>query len=219
MIVAEQKPVEEILDMLAGHKKVLVLGCGACVTVCLAGGEREVTALSAVLRLGSRIGTLENTIERQCDAEFFESVKEQAASCDAILSMACGVGAQMAARVFSDKPVYPALNTMFMGANEGAGEWLENCLGCGDCKLGVFGGVCPVARCSKSLLNGPCGGSSNGKCEVDIENTECGWQLIHDRLKALGRLEVLNDIAGPRDWSKTHSGGPRRLSREDVAEL
>jgi len=219
MIVAEQKPIEEITGYLKGHERVLVLGCGTCVTVCLAGGERETVQLAGVLRLGSDGDIVADTIERQCDAEFFETVREQIESCDAVLSLACGVGVQMVARLFPDKPVYPALNTKFMGTNDGAGEWSENCLACGDCKLGAFGGVCPVTRCSKSLSNGPCGGSADGMCEVDPETIECGWQLIHDRLKALGRLDVLEDVAEPRDWSRTHSGGPRRLSREDIAGL
>lgn len=219
MIVAEQKPIEEIKRYVEGHKRVLVLGCGTCVTVCLAGGEREVATLASTLRLSGNPEIVENTIERQCDAEFYEAVAEQAASCDAVLSMACGVGVQMAARIFPDKPVYPALNTKFMGTNDGAGLWSENCLACGDCKLGDYGAVCPVTRCSKSLLNGPCGGSVNGKCEVDPENIDCGWQLIYDRLKTLGRLDVLSEIAEPKDWSKTHHGGPRKLSREDVAGL
>jgi ferredoxin len=216
MIVAEQKPVEEIKALVAGHKRVLVLGCGTCVTVCLAGGEREVGILSSVLRLSSGIDTQEKTIERQCDAEFFEDIEDQVQSCDAILSMACGVGVQMIARLYPDKPVYPALNTRFMGTNDDAGRWSENCLACGDCKLGLFGAVCPVTRCSKSLLNGPCGGSEDGMCEVDPESIQCGWQLIYDRLKQLGKLDVLSEVAEPRDWSKTHSGGPRRMSREDL---
>ena len=219
MIIAEQKPIEEIQGFLAEHKRALLLGCGGCVTVCLAGGEREVATLGSVLRLSSDCQIDENTIERQCDAEFFDAVKEQMQNCDAILSMACGVGVQMAARIFADKPVYPALNTTFMGTNEEAGNWQENCLACGDCKLGIFGGVCPVTRCSKSLSNGPCGGSADGTCEVDPENIECGWQLIYDRLKAIGKLDVLDQNTIARDWSKTHSGGPRKISREDIAEL
>ncbi len=219
MIVAEQKPIEEIKRFVEGHQRVLVLGCGTCVTVCLSGGEREVATLASTLRLSGNPEIVENTIERQCDAEFYEAVTEQAASCDAILSMACGVGVQMAARIFPDKPVYPALNTIFCGTNDGAGLWSENCLACGDCKLGDYGAVCPVTRCSKSLLNGPCGGSVDGKCEVGPENIDCGWQLIYDRLKALGKLDVLAEIAEPKDWSKTHYGGPRKLSREDVAGL
>lgn len=219
MIVAEQKPIEEIKELLAGHKRVLVLGCGTCVTVCLSGGEREVATLAPVLRMAGSVEVVENTIERQCDAEFFDAIKEQAGGTDAILSMACGVGVQMAARIFPDKPVYPALNTKFIGTNDGAGQWSENCLACGDCKLGVFGGVCPVTRCSKSLLNGPCGGSVDGKCEVDPDSIDCGWQLIYDRLKTLGKLGVLSENAQPRDWDKTHDGGPRKLTREDVAGL
>ena len=219
MIVADRKPIEEISNYLDGHKKILVLGCGTCVSVCLAGGERETAQLAAVLRLGGRKKVDEETLERQCDEEFFADLKQRGESCDAVLSLACGVGVQMAARVFSDKPVYPALNTRFMGTNDGAGEWSENCLACGDCKLGVFGGVCPVTRCSKSLSNGPCGGSANGMCEVDPENIECGWQLIYDRLKAIGNVAAMTPIAEPRDWTTTHSGGPRTLSREDVAGL
>ncbi len=219
MIVAEQKPIEEIKGFLAEHKRVLLLGCGTCVTVCLAGGEREVATLAPILRMSGSLEVIENTIERQCDAEFFDAVKEQAESCDAVLSMACGVGVQMAANIFDDKPVYPALNTRFMGTNDGAGRWSENCLACGDCKLGVFGGVCPVTRCSKSLSNGPCGGSVDGKCEVDPETIDCGWQLIYDRLKTLGKLDVLTENTIPKDWSQTHDGGPRKLSREDIAGL
>lgn len=219
MIVAEQKPIEEILGFIKDHRKIVVLGCGTCVTVCLSGGEREVATLALVLRLATKNEIEENTIERQCDAEFFDAVKEQIVSCDAVLSMACGVGVQMVARLFPDKPVYPALNTKFMGTNDDVGQWSENCLACGDCKLGIYGGVCPVARCSKSLSNGPCGGSSNGMCEIDPENIECGWQLIHDRLKTLGKLDAMYEYSRPRDWSKTHSGGPRMLSREDIAGL
>jgi len=219
MIIAERKPITEIKGYLTGHRRVLVLGCGGCVTVCLAGGAREVAVLAGLLRIAGEATISEATIERQCDAEFFESVKKEAEACDAILSMACGVGVQMAAQIFSSKPVYPALNTKFMGTNDGPGQWSENCLACGDCKLGIFGGICPVTRCSKSLLNGPCGGSSKGKCEVDPEHIECGWQLIYDRLRTLGRLDVLEKIEPPRDWSKTHAGGPRRLLRTDVANL
>ena len=219
MIVANQKPMKEIQGYLKDHKRVIVLGCGTCVAVCLAGGEREVAALSSILRVSGTHDIVENTIERQCDAEFFDTVADQIASCDAVLSLACGVGVQMAARLLPDKPVYPGLNTVFMGTNDGAGQWSENCLACGDCKLGVFGGVCPVTRCSKSLSNGPCGGSSDGMCEIDPETVECGWHLIHERLKTLGTLDVMACVTEPRDWSRTHSGGPRQLSREDIAGL
>jgi hypothetical protein len=218
MIVAKQKPIEEIRELVEPHSRLLVLGCATCVSVCNAGGEREVATLASVLRLsGGFEEVLEHTIERQCDAEFYEEVTDLAEGCDAIVSMGCGVGVQLAARIFPNKPVYPALNTQFMGINEGAGEWTEACLACGDCKLGRFGGVCPVTQCSKSLCNGPCGGSQDGMCEADPEDVECGWQKIYDRLKAIGRLDILERPEPPRDWSKTHDGRPRKLVREDLA--
>lgn len=216
MIVAEQKPIGEIQACLRDHGRVLVLGCGTCVTVCNAGGEREVATLASILRLSTGKQVAEATIERQCDAEFFEGLEAVAGECDAILSMACGAGVQLTARIFPDQPVYPALNTQFIGINEGPGEWSEACLGCGDCTLGRFGGVCPVTQCAKSLLNGPCGGSVNGMCETDPENIECGWQKVYDRLKTLGRLDLIEENQPPRDWSKTHDGRPRKLTRTDL---
>jgi ferredoxin len=218
VIVAEQKPIAEILEMLPAGKKILVVGCDTCVTVCLAGGEKEVRVLSAALRLSGK-GFAEVTgvsIERQCDREFVEEITGEAERHDIILSMACGAGVQMMADFFPEKPVLPALNTLFIGSNEGAGYWLERCLGCGDCVLDLTGGICPRTRCSKGLMNGPCGGSENGKCEVDPENLDCGWNLIYQRLKALNRLDTMMTIRPPQDWSRTHDGGPRRLIREDV---
>jgi hypothetical protein len=217
MIIAEQKPIEEIKEFIQTHQRILLLGCGTCVTVCNAGGEREVATLASVLRLGTGKDIVEYTIERQCDAEFFDKVMAIADTCDAVLSMGCGVGVQLAARVFPDKPVYPTLNTQFLGINEGAGQWTEACLACGDCKLGIFGGVCPLTQCSKSLCNGPCGGSEHGRCEADPDNIECGWQKIYDRLKAIGRLDILEKNEPPRDWSNTHDGGPRKIVRRDLA--
>ncbi|MBT3375894.1 MAG: hypothetical protein HN742_40730 [Lentisphaerae bacterium] len=218
MIVAQRKPMDEIRGFLDRYSRVLVLGCGGCVTVCNAGGEREVGTLVSVLKLSGISEVEQGTIERQCDAEFFEEIRALGESCEAILSMACGAGVQMAARIFPDKPVFPGLNTQGMALNEGAGEWTEACLGCGDCKLGIFGGVCPMTQCSKSLCNGPCGGSENGKCEVDPETVECGWQKIYDRLARIGRLDVLETVEEPRDWSKTHDGRPRHIIRQDLAE-
>ena len=219
MIIAQRKPINEIRDFLKDSRKILVLGCGTCVTVCAAGGEKEVKELSALLRLslpGKEIP--EDTIERQCDREFFEKVERIAPGCDTILSLACGVGVQLAAQVYPGKLVFPALNTRFMGINEDIGRWTENCLACGDCKLGIFGSVCPVTRCSKHLSNGPCGGSVEGMCEVDPKNIECGWQMIYDRMEKLGKLKELEEIQPPRDWRTAHDGGARKIVREDLAE-
>jgi ferredoxin len=220
MIVAEQKPVQEILDMLPADCRLLVVGCGTCVTVCMAGGEKEVKVLCSTLRMADKsfkqvTGT---TIERQCDKEFIEEIIPEVEKSDVILSMACGAGVQMMSDFFKGKWVLPALNTLFMGSNEGAGHWLERCGGCGDCVLDITGGICPRVRCSKGLLNGPCGGSQDGMCEVDPVNLECGWNLIYNRLKELGALDRMMKIQPPQNWSSSHHGGPRRVVREDVIE-
>jgi len=218
MIVANQKPVKEILEMLPENSKLLVVGCDTCVTVCLAGGEKEVKVLCSTLKMVEKKFKEVNgtSIERQCDKEFLNEVAPLVQEADIIISMACGAGVQMMSDYYSGKVVVPALNTLFMGSNEGAGYWIERCLGCGDCILNITGGICPRTRCSKGLLNGPCGGSQDGKCEVDPENLECGWNLIYNRLSELGKLDIMSEIRPPQDWSKSHDGGPRRVIREDV---
>ena len=221
MITAEQKPFDEIYETIKEAKKLLILGCGTCVTVCMAGGEKEVGVLASLIRLANKergvsMEIMEDTIERQCDKEFFDDVRDKVEEADTVLSMACGVGVQYCSEVFEGKLVLPALNTKFYGTNVEVGEWSERCAGCGDCVLAKFGGICPIARCSKSLLNGPCGGSQNGMCEVDPENIECAWQLIYDRMKALGQLDKLEENEPVKDWSPGRDGGPGKIIREDM---
>jgi ferredoxin len=222
MITAVQKPFDEIAAMVAEYEKLLILGCGTCVTVCMAGGEKEVGILASTLRLankptGRAVEIREATIERQCDREFFDEVREQIGWADAVLSMACGVGVQFCSEVFPGVRMLPALDTKFYGTTEEQGVWSERCAGCGTCVLADFGGICPIARCSKSLLNGPCGGSQDGKCEVDPETLDCGWQLIYDRLKTLGLLHKLEENQPIKDWSTGRDGGPGKIIREDMA--
>ena len=216
MIIASQKPIDEIRDTLKSYKKILVAACGTCVTVCLSGGEKEAKELSELLSLSGDQEFRVVCPERQCDTEFLVDYDEDVAWADVVLSLACGVGVQFMAERYNGKPVIPGLNTTFMGANRDAGYWTEMCQGCGNCVLEKTGGVCPVARCSKSHFNGPCGGSSNGKCEVD-PSIDCAWQLIYDRLKSLGQLDRLYETIPPRDWSTSRDGGPRSLVRPDVA--
>jgi ferredoxin len=221
MITATRKPFAEIAAMIEPFDRVLVLGCGTCVTVCMAGGEKEVGVLASTLRLsdrekGRKREVLEATIERQCDREFFDAVKEAVEGADAVLSLACGVGAQFAGEVFPSAVVLPGLDTKFYGTTLEQGVWSERCSGCGTCVIGDFGGVCPVTRCSKSLLNGPCGGSANGKCEVDPETMDCGWQLIIDRMTRLGIADRLEKVQPLKDWSTGRHGGTGRIVREDA---
>jgi len=189
MIIAERKPMEEIEESVADYKKVLVAGCGTCVTVCWAGGEKEVGILASQLRLargaaGNEIVTLETTVERQCEKEMVTEIKDKVAEADAVLSLACGSGVQTMAELFEDKPVLPAVNTTFIGMPEKEGLWVEMCGACGDCFLDRTGGVCPMVRCAKGLLNGPCGGTrKGGMCEIDPDK-DCAWVLVHRRLRS-----------------------------------
>jgi len=219
MIVGHRKHIQELKEVLAQHKKILVLGCGTCVTVCLAGGEREVGMISSALRIAYRLDSQEHdieelTIERQCENQFIEDALEQIQGADAVLSLACGAGVQAIAERFPNKPVYPGLDTKFIGILQEQGIWTEKCAACGKCVIGEYGAVCPLTRCSKGQLSGPCGASLDGRCEVSPD-IECAWQLIYDRLEAIGQLDKLTDPVPPADWSKSHEGGARKIVRED----
>ncbi len=219
MIVAERKTIPELVDILKGHKRILVLGCGTCVTVCLAGGEREVSIIASALRIAAKAKGLdfkvdELTIERQCDNIFIEQAADAIAKADAVLSLGCGAGVQAIAERYADKPVYAGLNTAFLGILEERGTWTEKCAACGTCVLHQYGGICPVTRCAKHMLNGPCGGSREDRCEVRPDRP-CAWQLIYKRLKDINQLYRLDDIAAPKNWNSSLSGGPRVIIRED----
>jgi ferredoxin len=219
MIVGERKPFEEIKGLLGDSARVLLVGCGTCVKVCFTGGDKEVAVLASQLRLSSAKARRakvvdELTVERQCEIEFVDEVAKALPGHDVIMSMACGAGVQMLASRFPEVPVLPAVNTTFLGVLERQGLFVENCLGCGACVLGTFGGICPVSRCAKSLFNGPCGGSRDGKCEIGGE-VPCAWHQIIERLKKLGRLDNLKAPVAPKDWRSARHGGPRRLVRED----
>ena len=223
MIVAERKPLDKIMPMLEPFNKVLVLACGSCVTVCLSGGEKQAEELASLLNLSAKSKGMELTAEfdgimRQCDKEFVEELSKDPRDYDAVLSIACGVGVGFMSELYPDVPFLPGLDTTFYGANTAPGEWREYCHGCGDCVLGWTGGICPVARCSKSLINGTCGGTDDGKCEVR-EDMDCGWLLIYNRLKEIGRLEEYRKMRAPRDWSKDRSAGARRLTHEELVEM
>jgi len=214
MIIAKQKPLEEIREKIANYRKILILGCGTCVAVCFAGGEREVAILASSLRMaekmsGSEKEFMEYTVERQCEWEFIDGIADKVKEVEAILSLGCGVGVQALAERFPNTPVIPGVNTSFMGMPVEEGVWAERCSGCGDCILDKTAGICPVTRCPKGLLNGPCGGYRNGKCEVD-PSRDCAWVLIYERLKERGELDKLRILQPPKDYSKM--GHPRQIT-------
>ena len=220
MIVADKKPIEEIIKEIEAHQKILILGCNECVTVCEAGGKKEVGILASALRMyflnqGKDVKIEEETLQRQCDHEYLEELRDRVDQYDAIVSIACGVGVQFTAEKYFSTPVYPGVNTCFMGATEDRGLWTERCQGCGQCILARTGGICPVSRCAKRVMNGPCGGSTDGKCEIS-KDVVCAWQLIVERLKALERFDDYEELSPIKDWSTDRAGGPRKVVREDV---
>lgn len=222
MIVAERKAMDEILQMLAPYGKVLVLGCGGCVAVCLTGGERQAEILASQLSMAAKAKDKDMTadfdcITRQCDREFFDNLQKDPGDYDAVLSIACGAGVQYMGEQYPKTPVLPGMNTTFLGSNVADGIWAEYCRGCGDCVLAWTGGICPVAKCSKGLINGTCGGTNNGKCEVS-EDMDCGWLLIYKRLEELGRLDEYRKFREPRDYRKDRGNGVRRLVLAEMTE-
>jgi ferredoxin len=220
MIVARRKPLEEIEANLQGFSRVLVVGCGTCMAVCQAGGEKEVEILATQLRMRARLVGCQQRIDeitllRQCEREFFEPLSPVIRAYDALLSAACGAGVQFLAERFQEIPVFPALDTLFLGVTETPGVWAERCSACGKCLLDQTGGICPLTMCAKGLLNGPCGGTNRGKCEVD-PGKDCAWTLIYRRLERLGRLDLIERIAPPRDHDVILR--PGRYSLQSVAE-
>jgi len=204
MIVTTPKPLDEILDFISPYSNILIVGCDGCTQP--PRGLREANTLSQLLELGGKLRNKNfnfktTTTAKQCDYYLTASaLKPQVDGVEAVLSLACGIGAQTLAELFPELPAFPAQNTHFMGAEEREKDILEErCAGCGDCILALTGGICPVARCAKGLLNGPCGGSENGKCEVDPER-DCAWALIYEQLKKKGELQFLEEIRPPKDY-------------------
>jgi len=204
MIVAQRKPFEEIKELLKDYKKVLNVGCGTCVAVCLAGGEKEVDVLNTEIDMARKLddnpvemGSF--TVERQCDREYLEELDSVVEEYEAILSMACGAGIQFLAERYPHKPVLPAVDTTFIGVNQDVGWYEERCRSCSSCVLGMTGGICPVTMCAKGLYNGPCGGTNQGSCEID-KDQPCAWYLIYERLSKQDRLDCIKKITLAQDW-------------------
>lgn len=204
MIVAQRKPFEEIKDMLKDYKKVLNVGCGTCVSVCLTGGEKEVGILNSELTMARKLE--ENPIEmgaiaveRQCDREFLEAIDPIADDYEAIISMACGVGIQFLAERFPHIPVLPAVDTSGLSVNQDVGWYEERCRSCSSCVLAYTGGICPVTMCAKGLYNGPCGGTNKGSCEIN-KDQPCAWYQIYERLSKQGRLDLITAYKPAQEW-------------------
>jgi ferredoxin len=222
MIVADRKPLEEILEMIKDANKILLVGCKGCVTVCNVGGTKEVGILASTLKIarmkeGRPLEVDEKTLERQCDPEYIEQLKKSVDQYDAVISMACGVGPQFLSEAYPQQRFLPAVNTTFFGGAVQHGVWSERCAGCGTCVIHFFDGMCPIARCSKSLLHGPCGGSAGGKCEISKE-VDCIWDMIVRKKMEQGRLADLVNLKPAKDWRTARDGGPRKSVREELVQ-
>lgn len=218
MIAAERKPFEQIKLVTDQFKNILVVGCNTCVAVCLTGGEKEAELLAAQLRLqrdqdgiGGSVDTV--SVLRQCENEYVDAVASQVEGKDLILSTACSIGPQLFAERYPEVRVAPAMNTNMLAVVMKHHVWSEYCVACGDCGIFNTGGICPIARCAKQLLNGPCGGSQGGHCEISPD-VPCVWQRIYDKLASFGLEGNLSRIGGPKNWSKSNSGGPRTMKKE-----
>ena len=210
MLIPEQKPLEEILSYLEGDKNIFIIGCKGCAEGWGSGGEKQVAEMRSTLQEKGKVVTGSVVIDMLCDAALtklkLRSYKKEIAAADSILVLTDGAGVQTVAEV-TDKVVHPGCNTLSSGGAHAEWKESERCLECGNCVLEFTGGLCPIARCSKHLLNGPCGGSQGGKCEVD-PGIPCVWQQIVDHLGKLGRLDKLEWFVAPKKWSVSLTSGP-----------
>ena len=216
MLISEQKPLEEILSYLDGEKSIFVIGCKGCAEGWGSGGEKQVAEMRNTLQEKGKAVTGSVVVDMLCDAALtrlkLKSYRKEIAAANSVLVLTDGVGVQTVAEVV-DTVVHPGCNTLSSGGAHAEWKESERCLECGDCMLEFTGGLCPIARCSKHLLNGPCGGSQGGKCEVD-PSIPCVWQQIVDHLAKIGQLGKLEGLVAPKNWSVSLISGPpvKRLS-------
>jgi hypothetical protein len=213
VILTEQKKYDEIVKMLEGTKNVFIVGCGLCATTAATGGEAQVKELAERLKKDGKTIAGSVVVDSTCDSRLckkdFSAHKDEVEKADAFLVMACGAGVQTVSGLVG-KAVFPALNSMFVAKIERVGKYYEMCTTCGDCQLDRTGGICLISRCPKNTLNGPCGGSVGGKCEVD-QNNDCAWALIEERLKQINRIDSISEFEPVKDW--TSAIRPRKMEK------
>ena len=213
MIISQQKPLEDLLFSLKEYKKIFLVGCGECATACKSGGQPEIEKMQRQLEEAGKIVTGSSVPSAPCVAaklktELAKKIKVLAQS-EAVLILACGLGVQS----FKDNDrldlaVLPACDTLFGAVMDAQGNFFEKCSMCAECVLDATAGICPITLCPKSLLNGPCGGVNQGKCEIDNQK-DCAWVLIYRELDKKKKLAALKEIHQPKDFSK--SAKPHKL--------
>ena len=204
--ITQKKPEEEIERLLEGINRIFIIGCGTCVTLTRTGGAPEVLDMRNSLTKKAKMITGDAVVPVACDNltnEFLSEFGSSIDQADSLLVMTCAFGVQTIARQVK-KMVVPALDTLFIGKETAVGQFDEICTQCGTCIIGETGGICPVTNCHKGLVNGPCGGTNNGKCEID-SNKDCVWTLIYNRLKEMDRVDSMKKFQQPRN----HLGEPK----------
>ena len=199
--VTRTKPMEKVLEALTGYEHVFVVGCGTCATMCRTGGVDEVAAMRGALEEAGKLVTGTLVIPTACDNVTHECLaqnRQALADSQVVLAMSCAFGVQTVMG-YAERPVQPALDTLFFGLETMPGHFAEVCIQCGECVLAYTGGICPVTACHKGLLNGPCGGTNDGKCEID-STIDCAWTLVFRRLKEMGRLDLMERFHEPKNW-------------------
>jgi ferredoxin len=209
LIISKSKPFEEVLASLEGDTNIYIVGCGECATVTQTGGEPELAEMKARLEAEGKTVVATDVAHSACHEldmkRIFRQNKEAATSADAFLVMSCGAGVQ-SVREGTTKHVAPSSDSMFVGNIKRAGNYEEKCSLCGECVLDEYGAICPVTRCAKGILNGPCGGTNSGKCEVDSDK-DCAWVLIYNQLKSEDRLDKFSKIHGPKRFNAVQRPG------------
>ena len=205
MIISEQKPLPEILESLEGEQRIFLVGCKGCAEACHTGGEAQVLEMKQTLEEEGKTIVGYAVVDFLCDKALvkfrLKAREEEIIDADSLLVMTCGIGVQATSAVV-DKVTHPACNTINVGGSRGEWRGDERCLECGECLLDYTGGICPLTACTKSLINGPCGGARDGRCEHQPDVRPCGWELIYERLKKLNRLDKLREIHTPKDYAK-----------------
>jgi ferredoxin len=215
MIISKQKPFSEILAALENFNRVFLVGCAKCATACKSGGEEEVFQMQERLVSSGKEVTGSIIIDETCHmlrtSRDLRSKKEVVEEADAILVLACGSGVQSVSESIPKKTV-AALDTLFLGNIRRFGQFEQRCSLCGDCVVTETAGICPATLCPKGLMNGPCGGMAEGRCETDPD-AECAWVMIHDRLTVQGRAERLATIVPARDFSRVRKPGKLKVDK------
>ncbi len=210
--ITRAKPMEAVLKALEGYDRVFIAGCGTCATMCRTGGVQEVAAMAKAVEETGKLVTGTLVIPTACDTlthTCMEQNREAMEDAQVALVMSCAFGVQTVAG-YVGRPVQPALDTLFFGLETSPGHFAEVCMQCGECVLAQTAGICPVTSCHKGLLNGPCGGTNNGKCEID-SSIDCAWTLIYNRLKAIGRLDLMQAYCEPKNFQAMAKPGKVEL--------